>query len=179
MNSKEDTPTFEEQWKQRIFMQCSCCFTNYTFEEYMKCGSFWVDKDEKYGKEAACSVCGKLFHKGKWQIKSYKKPYVLYTTHTEMPQCPPNFTEDIMNSQYFWESMIENEETGKWLEFQARYKTQQDAIDGHWMAYDKMEDILLNPDKYPSDLISTFCNAMEAVRNQKKNIDPHVKRNLV
>jgi len=95
-----------------------------------------------------------------------------------MPQVPPNLFEDTMDSEYFWESMVQNIETGKWLEFQARYKTQQDAIDGHWIAYDHLEDMILNPEKYPQGFMGMFFNAIEAAHDQKKNIDPHVKRNL-
>ena len=50
---------FEEKWNQRISFQCSCCFTNYTFDEMMKCYSVWVNDDKKYGKVGVCDVCGK------------------------------------------------------------------------------------------------------------------------
>jgi len=125
---------FKEKWKKRIAFQCSCCFTNYTMDEMMKCYSVWVDEDEKYGKVGICNVCGKKHMCGKWQIMSFKRPFVLYTTHLEMPQPSPNLFDDMFNSEYFWESMVQNIETGEWLSFQARYKTQQDAIDGHWNA---------------------------------------------
>jgi len=178
MKPKTDTRTHHEKWQARVAFQCSCCGTNYTMDEMMKCYSVWVNGDEKYGKVGVCNVCGKKHHEGKWQIMSFKKPYVLYTTHLEMPQCPPNFHEDIMDSEYFWESMIQNIETGDWLGFQARYKTQQDAIDGHWIAYDHLEDMILNPEKYPQGFMDMFFNALQAVQDQRKNIDPHVKRNL-
>lgn len=175
---KTDTETFHEKWQKRVAFQCSCCFTNYTFNEMLACRSVWVNGDEKYGKTGICNVCGKRHHEGKWQIMSFKRPYLLYTTHLEMPQVPPNILEDTIDSKYFWESMVRNIETGKWLDFQARYKTQQDAIDGHWIAYDHLEDMILDPEKYPQGIMSMFCNAMEAVRNQRKNIDPDVKRRL-
>jgi len=178
MNSKTDTRTHHEKWQARVAFQCSCCGTNYTFDEMIKCYSVWVNGDEKYGKVGVCNVCGKRHHEGKWQIMSFKKPYVIYTTHLEMPAVPPNLFEDIMDSQYFWESMIQNTETEKWLGFQARYKTQQDAIDGHWIAYDHLEDMILNPEKYPQGFMDMFFNAIDAAQDQKKNIDPHVKRNL-
>ncbi len=175
---KTGTETFQEKWQKRVAFQCSCCFTNYTFDEMMNCYSVWVNGDEKYGKVGVCNVCGKKHHEGKWQIKSFKDIYVIYTTHLEMPQVSPNFFEDTMDSQYFWETMVQNTQNGEWLDFQARYKTQQDAIDGHWIAYDNLEDMILHPEKYPQGIMGMFFNGIKAAQDQRKNIDPHVKRNL-
>ena len=159
---------FDKKWKQRIAFQCSCCFTNYTMNEYYTLYSVWINDDERYGKTTACRKCGKLFHQGKWQLKSFKDIFVIYTTHLEMPQNPPNFTEDIMDSQYFWETMIQNIQNDEWLGFQARYKNQKDAEEGHWIAYNNLENILLYPEKYPMGIIEIFSNAMEATFSQKK-----------
>ena len=178
MNPKTDTRTHHEKWQARVAFQCSCCFTNYTYDEMINCYSVWVNDDEKYGKVGVCNVCGKRHHEGKWQIMSFKKPYVLYTTHLEMPQVPPNFHEDIMNSEYFWETMIQNKQNGKWLDFQARYTSQADAEIGHWLAYDKLEDMILHPEKYPQGIMQIFFNAMSAAHEQRKTIEPHVKENL-
>jgi len=178
MNPKTDTRTFQEKWQARVAIQCSCCFTNYTFDEMIKCYSVWVSDDENHGRVGVCGTCGKKFHEGKWQIKSFKRPYVLFTTHLEMPQCSPNLFESIMDSQYFWESMVSNTETGEWLGFQARYKTQQDAIDGHWIAYDHLEDMILDPEKYPQGFMGMFFNAIEAAREQRKTIQSDVKDRL-
>ncbi len=174
---KEDL-VFEKRWNERIAFQCSCCFTNYTFNEQMKLRSVWVNGDERYGKTTVCEKCGKLFHKGKWQIKSFKDIFVIYTTHLEMPCNPPNFFEDVMDSQYFWETMIQNTQNGDWLDFQARYKSQNDALEGHWLAYDKLEDIMLNPEKYPVGIISVFCKAMDAARRFSKQSPPSLLQNL-
>ena len=95
-----------------------------------------------------------------------------------MPQNPPNFFEDIMDSEYFWSSAIQNTETGKWLDFEARYKTQQDAIDGHWIAYDHLEDMILNPKKYPQGFLNMFFNAIQAAQDQRKTIQSDVKDRL-
>ena len=178
MDTKNDTKTLDEKWEQRIFVQCSCCYTNYTFDEYLKCTSVWINNDEGYGKEAICNVCAKPFHKGKWGIRTIKDIYTIYTTHTEMPQVPPNFHEDILDTNYFWETMIQNTQTDKFLDFQSRYQSQQDAIEGHWIAYDSLEKIILNPEKYPQGIMSIFFNGIKRAVNQRKNIDPHVKRNL-
>lgn len=169
---------FEKKWKKRVFMQCSCCFKNYNIDQYDKLSSFWINDDPKYGKECACPNCGKMFHRGKWQISSVKDIYSIHTTHLEMAQSPPNFFEDIMDSEYFWETMIKNNQNGKWLDFQTRYKSQEDAIQGHWMAYDKLEDMILNPDKYPQGIFSMIINASNASEEQRKTIQPDVKKRL-
>lgn len=171
-----DDLIFEKRWNKRIAFQCSCCFTNYTFYEQMQLRSVWVNGDEKYGKVSVCRKCGKLFHEGKWQIKSFKDIFVIYTTHLEMPQCSPNFSEDIMDSKYFWETMIQNIQNGNWLGFQARYNNQTDAINGHWLAYDKLEDMILEPEKYPMGIIEMFSNAMGAAISQKKLYSQETKQ---
>ncbi len=167
---------FDEKWNQRIAFQCSCCFTNYTMDEFYALNSVWVNGDKQYGKTTVCEKCGKLFHQGKWQIKSFKDIFVIYTTHLEMPQVPPNFFEDSMNSRYFWETMIQNTQNGDWLGFQARYNNQKDAEDGHWLAYDKLEDMILNPEKYPMGIIEQFSNAMGAAVSQKKLYSKETKQ---
>jgi len=117
-------------------------------DEFMALRSVWLDQDKKYGKTGICKKCGKLNHLGKWQIMSVKDIYIIYTTDIEMPMSPPNFTEDIMDSEYFLETMIQNTQNKKFLDFQARYKTREDAIDGHWLAYDNLEDMILHTRKY-------------------------------
>ncbi len=155
---------FDKLWKNRIAFQCSCCFTNYTFDEMMNTRSVWVNDDEKYGKVSICHKCGKKFLQDKWQIKSYKDIYVVYTTHLEMPQIPPNFHENLMDTLYFWETMIQNIQNDQFLNFQARYQSQEEAELGHWLAYDKLEDMLLYPDKYPQGLMPLFIDAIDQAK---------------
>ena len=85
-----------------------------------------------------------------------------------MPQNPPSLFEDVMNSRYFWETMIQNIQNVEWLGFQSRYKNQKDAEKGHWLAYDKLEDMILYPEKYPMGIIEMFANAIGAAFSQKK-----------
>jgi len=167
---------FDDKWNQRIAFQCSCCFTNYTMNEFYALRSVWVNGDKKYGKTTVCEKCGKLFHKGKWQLQSFKDIFVIYTTHLEMPQNSPNFFEDIMDSRYFYETMIQNIQNGEWLGFQARYNNQKDALDGHWLAYDKLEDMILYPEKYPTGIIEMFANAMGAAISEKKLYSQETKQ---
>jgi len=178
MKSKDITETHHEKWQKRISFQCSCCFTNYTYDETRQFATFWVNDDKKYGKESACPKCGKMQLRNKWGIQTHKDTYIIYTTHLEMPQVPPNFHEDIMDSEYFWETMIENTQNGKWLDFQARYKSQKDAEIGHWLAYDKLEDMILSPEKYPQGIMQIFFNAINAAQEQKKTIQSDVKERL-
>ena len=145
-------------------------------DEFYALNSVWINDDKKYGKTTVCRKCGKLFHQGKWQIKSFKDIFVIYTTHLEMPQVSPNFFEDSMNSRYFWETMIQNTQNGDWLGFQARYNNQKNAEDGHWLAYDKLEDMILNPEKYPMGIIEQFSNAMGAAISQKKLYNKETKQ---
>ena len=167
---------FDKKWNQRIAFQCSCCFTNYTMDEFFALYSVWINGDEKYGKTTACGKCGKLFHQGRWQLRSFKDIFIIYTTHNEMPHNPPNFFEDVIDSKYFWETMVQNIQNGKWLGFQARYNNQADAINGHWLAYDKLEDMILYPEKYPMGIIAMFSNAMEAAISQKKLYSQETKQ---
>ena len=106
----------------------------------------------------------KKFLQDKWQIKSYKDIYLIYTTHLEMPQIPPNFHENLMDTLYFWETMIQNIQNDQFLNFQARYQTQEEAELGHWLAYDKLEDMLLYPDKYPQGLMPLFIDAIDQAK---------------
>lgn len=157
-------------------IRCSACLTRYTMDEYFKCFSYWVDKDPKYGKTSACSKCSKEFHNGKWQIISIKDIYRIYTTDLEMPQCPPNFTEDMLDSEYFLETMIQNIQTEKFLDFQARYKTREDAIEGHWLAYDNLEDMILHPEKYPQGIMSFFFNGIKAAKYESDKFSEKTKK---
>lgn len=145
----------------------------------MQLRSVWLDKDRRYGKTTVCNKCGKLFHKGKWQIMSIKDIYIIYTTHLEMPQVSPKLFDNIMDSEYFYETMIQNKQNGKWLGFQARYTNTPDAIEGHWLAYDKLEDMILNPDKYPQGIIEMFADAMQAANYQENKFSEKTKKQSI
>jgi len=65
---------------------------------------------------------------------------------------------------YFWETMIQNIQNDQFLNFQARYQSQEEAELGHWLAYDKLEDMLLYPDKYPQGLMPLFMDAIDQAK---------------
>lgn len=157
--------------------QCSMCLRNYSTEEFLKLDHEWVDpKNKEYGKTAICK-CGERFDDF-WQIQSKKEDYLISTIHLTIGSISNNNLLD--NSDYFYQTMICDitKDKDKWLPFQARYKTKEDAIEGHELAYNKLEDIILNPDKYPQGLIAVFCNAVERTIDQKKTIQHDVKRRL-
>lgn len=156
--------------------------TTSTFEEMMNEHSVWVAKDPKYGKTGVCRKCGKLHHEGKWQIISNKDIYRIYTTDLEMPQCSPNmfeasdFTNPNPDELYFLETMIQNMQDGSWLGFQARYKTRDEAILGHWLAYDKLEDMILSPEKYPQGIMEIFFQGIKQAQYAKDKLTEETKK---
>lgn len=166
------------------YCQCSICFQYYSFNEFLALKSEWVDpKKQQYGKTAICQ-CGNRFHKRKWAIMSRKDNYVISTVHLEIGA--GNGTLDILDhdQDYFYETMIfektdlTTKEFDRPLGFQTRYKTIEDAKRGHKDTYDRLENILLNPEKYPMGIIPAFCNAMKAGMEQKKTIQSDVKERL-
>lgn len=155
--------------------QCSRCWKKYTFDEFRDLPSCWVDRKEhrKYGRTTVC-FCGAIFHKDTWHLSSFVDEYRVFTVHLNMGH-PDN--EDFLNNRHlYFETMINKKE--EWLGFQARYESMQQAIDGHFLAVDNLSNIILNPEKYPSSIIDTFCNSMRAANDQRKTIDPSIKKRL-
>ena len=82
---------------------------------------------------------------------------------------------------FWYETMFWREQPGiqrEFGEFQMRYHTREEAIKGQRFVVDNLNKILERPDKYPQRVISILCNKMKSAYDQRKNIDPHVKRNL-
>lgn len=109
---------------------------------------------------------------------SNKDIYRIYTTDLEMPQCNPNMFEatDFFNDEFFLETMIQNVQDGSWLGFQARYKTREEAIEGHWLAYDKLEDMILFPEKYPQGIMDMFFQGIKQAQYAKDKLDEKTKK---
>lgn len=166
------------------YIQCSMCFQFYSFNEFLRLESEWIDpkNKKKYGKQAICK-CGARFHKNKWHIESRKDNYIISTVHLEIG-VTSNWSD--VSDDYFYETMIfpikdlgnHKYEFGNPLEFQMRYKTMEEAIQGHKDTYDRLENILLDPGKYPTDIISLFTNAFKASDAQRKVIQHDVKERL-
>ncbi len=165
--------------------QCSMCLATYSFDDYMKLKSDWIDKKnkEKYGKKTFCK-CGTAFHEKRWTIQTRKDMYVISTVHLEMGSMSTIDYLD-MSNDYFYETMIFKVEGEKFplkykpLDFQMRYKTREEAIQGHIDTIEKLEFILLDPEKYPMGVLARFSNLMMAVSDQQKTIRPSVKERLV
>jgi autonomous glycyl radical cofactor GrcA len=154
------------------------CLQNYKIDEFLKLDHEWIDRRKKeYGKTAICK-CGERFD-DYWQIQSKKEDYLISTSHLTISSISNNNLLD--NSDHFYETVIIDltKDKDKWLPFQARYKTKEDAIQGHELTYKKLEDIILNPDKYPQGLIAVFCNAINRTMDQKKTISQSLKKRLI
>jgi len=165
------------------YMQCSFCDTYYSFNEYLKLKSVWVDpKQKQYGKTAVCK-CGADTNLH-WSIQSKKDQYLISTTHLGIGHNSVTDWTDL-NSDFFYETMIFKVEGKTFpfdkfesLDFQMRYKTREEAILGHHDTYDKLENILLDPTKYPMGVIPMFCNLWKAAEDQRKTIQSSVKERL-
>ena len=169
--------------------QCSRCWKKYTSDQFHQLFSCWADpKDKRYGKVAVCTcgaifhkdrwqlasfvedyrvcTCGAIFHKDRWQLASFVEDYRVSTVHLNLGHYD---NMDFLNEDMrYFETMINNIKTTKWLSFQARYKTMSDAIEGHWLAVDNLSNIILNPDKYPKDILGRFCDTISAEQDQQK-----------
>lgn len=133
--------------------QCSECWKKYTFDEYMQLKKILIDPaDTKYGYTSVCT-CGKEFHKANWRLISKIDDYEVSTVHTEMAQISNiNFNDD-PEGDYYFETMIFNPQ-GKPLTFQMRYKTKEEAREGHDQTVEMLPLIILNPNKYPKSIMS-------------------------
>ena len=114
----------------------------------------WVDeKNHDLGKTPTC-FCGKRFLQERWQLKTeHPSGYEVSTVHLELAH---QSNMDLSSDETMWyETMIVDKE-GKFLEFQARYHDKKEATQGHELTLKLLPKIIENPEKYPSDIISTF-----------------------
>ncbi len=146
--------------------QCSRCWKKYTFEEFRLLPTCFVNikEKEKYGKTCVC-FCGAIFHKDKWHLVSWVDGYRVTTVHLELGS--PDNENFLSFKTLHFETMI-NDDKGKWLSFQKRYATLDEAIAGHWFVVDKLPSIVMNPDMYPSGIIDKFTNLMGASIDQQE-----------
>ena len=159
--------------------QCSRCWRKYSFDEFNLLPHCWVDRKEhhKYGRTTVC-FCGAIFHKDKWHLSSFVDQYRVSTIHLNMGS--PNNMDFLSDKHMYFETMIDKkiDKKEEWLGFQARYESMQQAIEGHFLAVDNLSNIILNPEKYPTSIIDTFCNSMQASNAQRKTIDSDLKERL-
>jgi len=176
----EISDSTKNRWKTERYTVCSFCNKEYTFNEYMQSKSDWIDsKQKQYGKRVLCQ-CGVDLFSERWSIISKVDIYYISTVHLPIPHSGVEI-KDWFDYNFWYETMFWREEPGikrEYGEFQMRYHTREEAINGQKFVVDNLNKILERPDKYPQGVISILCNAMKAAQDQRKNIDPHVKRNL-
>lgn len=111
---------------------CSHCNRSYTFDEFMNLEKALAQKgdiDHKYGYVAICK-CGKHFHTEKWRmldrlkIKNKEEDVMVdidvSTIHLELIHFGFLYETMVLVDDYMHESAI-----------QRRYKTKEEAIEGH------------------------------------------------
>lgn len=128
--------------------QCSHCERTYTFAEFMK-----LDKisDERFSRGfIRLCKCGRPFHRNVWHTETEIDGYVVRTRHLELAHGSNVIGADETND-YWYETRIRDPK-GKWLSFQVRYRTRQEAIAGHDFTVKHINDILSNPSKFPQDI---------------------------
>ena len=113
---------------------------------------------KKYGRTPIC-ICGKPFHKDKWQEKTELLGHIVSTVHLELSHSSNTGFDNEVNMWY--ETMIFKIKTGKALSFQVRYEDKTKALEGHELACKLLPNIIENPDKYPTDIITALFKKLE------------------
>lgn len=134
--------------------QCSKCKKKYTFNQWLKLVKVPIDPANlQYGYTSVCT-CGKEFHKEQWRLLSKEDGYEVSTVHLEMAHLSnTDFNPHTALDEYWYETMIFDPK-GKPLSFQVRYKTQEEAKEGHDLTVEMLPKILANPNKYPKSILS-------------------------
>lgn len=137
--------------------QCSSCWTMYTFKEFIELPAQWVKPGhEEFGKTPICH-CGAVFNRDVWQMLWFDDGYKISTIHLNIGN-PDNI--DWLNNDLMWFETMIFKPNGKPLAFQARYRTRAEAEEGHWLAVERLQSIILNPDAYPQSIMTSFMRAV-------------------
>jgi len=170
----------QKRWDEELYTICSFCETQYTFSEFMKCKSPWIDKKKKqYGKTTLCK-CGVDLFDERWSIVSKNDNYFVMTIHLPIAVGGVEF-ENWSDRGFWYETMFWQQHTDrsrKLADFQKRYHNRDEAIQGHKFVVENLTKIVEHPESFPQAIISMLINSIKASEDQRKNIDPHVKRNL-
>lgn len=169
----------KKRWETQLHTICSFCNKEYTFNEFMKAKSVWIDKKKKqYGKKTLCK-CGVDLFSDRWQIISKVDNYYISTVHLPITHSGVEI-HDWFDYNFWYETMFWQEQSSKqkYGDFQMRYHTREEAIIGHKFVVENLNKIIEHPERFPQGVISKFVNSMAAAQDQRKNYDPHVKRNL-
>lgn len=169
-----------QKWKDEPYTSCSFCEKIYSFDDFINAESVWVDpKRKEYGKTTKCT-CGVDLFGDRWNIISRNDNYFISTLHLPIAHGGVEF-QDWMDRGFWYETMFWQEQPGqerKFADFQQRYHTREEAIEGHKFVVENLNKILEKPDAFPQGIISMMINSMDAAMDQKKNINSHVKENL-
>ena len=143
--------------------RCSICFAKYSTEELIKLESYWYKPlNQGYGRTSVCK-CGARFHDDKWAIFSKIDNYTVSTIDLEMPvsgtEIPDWFDYNFWYETAIWENTIKGR---KFLSFEMRYKTQEDALKGHEFIVKNINKIIEHPDKFPQGTLAIFTDAIAA-----------------
>lgn len=170
----------KDRWRTELYTICSFCDKEYTFNEFMNAKWKWVDpKERKYGKTTLCE-CGVDLFMERWNIISKNDNYYISTIHMPVKTAGVEF-ENWMDYNYWYETMFWQENPGKqreFADFQKRYHTREEAIEGHRFVAENLNKILEKPDAFPQGIISMMGNAMGAVQAEKKTIQSDLKDRL-
>jgi len=170
----------QKRWDTELHTMCSFCEKEYTFSEYMNAKSVWVDpKKKQYGRTVLCE-CGVDLFSDRWSIVSKIDNYFVMTIHLPIA-CGGVEFQDWMDRGFWYETSFwqkHSEQEREFAAFQQRYHTRAEAIEGHRFVSENLTKIVENPEGFPQGILSMMANAMNAAADQRKNIDPHVKRNL-
>jgi len=171
----------KKRWDTELHTICSFCEKHYTFNEYMNAKSVWIDpkNKKKYGKKVLCE-CGVDLFSERWGIMSKIDNYFVSTVHLPIAHAGVE-VQDWMDYGFWYETMYWTEQPGQktnFAGFQMRYHTKEEAIKGQEFVVKNLNKIVEHPERFPRGVMDIFFNGIRAAEDQRKNIDPHVKRNL-
>jgi len=179
MNFKVDKET-QKRWDIELYTICSFCKKEYTFSEYMSTKSVWVDpKKKQYGRTVLCK-CGVDLFSERWEIISKIDIYYVMTIH--LPTCVSGIEmKDWFDYNYWYETKFWQEQDGqsrKFADYEMRYHTREESIEGHLFAVQNINKILEHPERYPQGIFSVMINDIGAAKAARKVIQSDVRNNL-
>ena len=145
--------------------QCSNCFQVYSFEEYLKLESKWINENDKnQGKTLVCK-CGNSFLKDNWELKTKDSSgHVILTKHLELGH-QSNMTTN--KEEIMWYETSIMRPGGDFLSFQARYTDKTEAIQGHELTVRLLPKIIENPERYPSNMVAQLLDKIKKDGKQR------------
>lgn len=170
----------KERWRTELYTDCSMCGKKYTFDEYINSKSVWVDpKNHKYGKTVLCE-CGVDIFTERWTIISKRDNYFVMTVHLPVKTSGIEF-QDWMDHNFWYETKFWQKQPGtrrEFADFEQRYHTREEAIQGHEFVTENLTKIVENPEGFPQGIFSMMSNSIKAVEAQKKVINSDLKEKM-